>query len=108
MFSSAMPIDQVQQRKKVNPHDVYKVPIEAGIFDRRVVLLGVMAFPGKNGKHAEKAHAHDHVDGVHTGHDEVKREEHLRIALVYRGSVGFGLFGNEMEGGAGDMIFLKL
>jgi len=34
-----MAIDQIEQREQENPDDIDKVPIEADIFDRRIVVL---------------------------------------------------------------------
>src|SRR5437764_15301498 len=43
--SFLMSIDQIEQRKKINPDDVDEVPVEAADFNRRVVLGGESSFP---------------------------------------------------------------
>src|SRR5678815_2171727 len=82
MSSSVVAADQIEQRKKIDPDYIDEVPIEACVFDRSVVVLVVVALPGKHGENGEQADANDHVDSVHTRHHKIEREEHLRVLLI--------------------------
>src|SRR3984885_10504985 len=46
METSRVPVNQVEQRKQVNPDNVDEVPVQATDFHRRVVFRSEAAFPG--------------------------------------------------------------
>ena len=79
------------------------MPIEAGVFNRRVISRIVAAFPGIKSQDGEKADADYHVQGVYASHGEVEREKNLdalRIDLCV-------WLGFEVKGIAWDVVLLK-
>src|SRR5215470_6584824 len=72
-----MPADQIEQWKKVDPDDVDKVPVQSGVFDGRMVFLGITPAPRQVSEGSEQAYTDDHVQGVHPGHCEIERKEQL-------------------------------
>src|SRR5579871_5832666 len=70
-----MAINQIKQRKQENPDDVDKVPIQSGYIDGSEVFGGIPALTPFQDQKGENADAHHHMEGVQTGHREIKREE---------------------------------
>src|SRR5687767_3728301 len=70
--------DQVKQREQEDPDNVDEVPVEAGDFDRRVVLGVEMPPPRHGGDDQHDPDANDHVHGVQPRHHEVQRIELFR------------------------------
>src|ERR1044071_4494313 len=70
-----MPPDQIQQGKKKNPDDIDKVPVEPDQLDGRVVFDREHPTRRFDNQVNDKADADDHMDRVHSGHGEIKREE---------------------------------
>src|SRR4029077_18869551 len=77
-----MSVDQIQQREKINPDNIHKVPVQAAHFDGRVVLRRVTSLPGVIGQENENPNSDDHVQGVQPGHGEIQREINLLVARV--------------------------
>src|SRR5258708_20077916 len=82
MQASRVPVDEIKQRKQVNPNDVDEVPVEAADFDGSVVFGSEASFPGCEEKPEKNAEPDDHVERVQAGHNEIKSEENLRITRV--------------------------
>src|SRR5438067_528558 len=78
-----MPVcNQVKHGIQKDPDNVYKMPVQANVFNRRVVLRRVVALPSKKSNYADNSNANDQVDSVNAGHDEVEREENFRVPRV--------------------------
>src|SRR5580704_19521706 len=90
-----MPSDEIEQREQEDPDDVDEVPVETADLDRVVVVRGDDAAGRPPEHHRHDADADDHVEGVEAGHDEVQREEDLRVPEVLR---------LELETGARDVM----
>src|SRR5208282_5000571 len=109
MQASRVPVNQIKQREQVNPDDVDEVPIEAADLDWSVPLGGEAAFPGHDQEPEKNAETDDHVQRVQASHDEVEREEQLRVAGV---GVLTRMPGDrllvETERGAGDVMLHEL
>src|SRR4030095_11721693 len=103
--ASRLRMDQLQQRKQIDPNNVDEVPVQAGIFKRRVLLGRVRAPPRSPGEKREETDANNNAQGVHAGHREIERKIHLRVLLV-DGSIGMtGSVTFEMEAGlSGDVV----
>src|SRR5438874_13056792 len=74
-------IDQIQQGKQVNPHNVHEMPIQSRDFKGCVILrrkAPLVRHPSHDG---EYAHADDHVDCVHASQCEIKRIKNFRVLL---------------------------
>ena len=103
-----MPVDQVEQWEQVNPDDVDEVPVEAADFDRGVLFWGEASLPGHGQQPGKNPEADDHVQRVQAGHDEIEREENLRVARV---GVLPGMAGDrhmiETERRAGDVMLFE-
>src|SRR5258708_11566890 len=82
MQASRVPVNQVKQRKQVNPNDIDEVPVEAADFDGSVVLGRKASLPGCEEKPEKNAEPDDHVQRVQACHNEIKREENLRMTRV--------------------------
>src|SRR5579864_6052296 len=100
-----MPVDQIQQRKQVNPHDVDEVPVEAADLEWGVILRRKASLPCHPQKPGENAEADNHVQGMQSGHDEVEGKENLGVLRV---CVLIGMAGDrhvlKAEGRAGHMM----
>src|SRR5271165_6294786 len=106
--TSPVTVDQVEQGKQVNPHDVDEVPVQAADFEWGVILGREAAFPGHPEKPGENAEPDNHVQGVQPGHDEVKSKENLGVLGI---GVLTGMTGNllvKTEGRAGDVMLIEL
>ena len=75
-----MASNQIEQREEENPHDIDEVPIEAADFNRCKVLSRNLVAPDLGDHPQHDADANDHVQCVHPGHHEVKREENFGVA----------------------------
>src|ERR1035441_2864005 len=107
--ASGVPVDQVKQRKQVDPNNIDKMPVQATHLQRRVVLRSKTPFPGCVQKPGKEADPDDHVKRVQSGHDEVKGKINLGVARVGQliGMTGERLF-IEIEGSAWDVMLHKL
>src|ERR1700676_1842983 len=109
MEASRVPVDQVEQRKQVNPDNVDKVPVQPADFHRRVVFGSEAPFPGHNEQPEKNAEADDHVQRGQALHDEIEREKYLRVLRI---SILAGMPGDrfvfETERCSRDMMFDKL
>jgi hypothetical protein len=76
-----MPIDQIQQREQINPNNVNEVPVQAYIFDGRVVIGVEAAFAGLQNQPEQKTGTYNHVESMQTGHAEIQREIKLRVGI---------------------------
>src|SRR5262249_12299303 len=63
--------NQVEQRKQENPHDVHKVPVEAGQLDHALVLGAEPAHQGHEQNDGEHDQTAEHVQGVKARHGEI-------------------------------------
>src|SRR5580704_16108958 len=97
--SLLMQVDQIQQREQKNPDDVHEVPVQTAVLDGHVVIAGKAALPRIDEHDEQHSFADDHVYGMHSGHQEVEREENF-------GVLSFGAW--EVEIGSGDQMMLKL
>src|SRR5262249_36552670 len=81
--SVAMAPQQVQKRKQEDPDDVDEMPVKAADLYRAVVLRrdDSTPCPGQHPQH--DANADDHVERVQARHQEVQREEQLRVPRVF-------------------------
>src|SRR5258707_3401278 len=89
LLTPSVAIDQIEQRKQENPNDIDEVPVEADVFNGRVVLRREAAAQRFLDEPNKQAGAHDHVQGVQAGHAEIEREEKLGVRVG--GGVGAGL-----------------
>src|SRR5258708_21178118 len=89
LLTASVAIDQIEQRKQENPNDIDEVPVEADVFNGRVVLRREAAAQGFLDEPNDQAGAHDHVQCVQAGHAEIEREEKLGVRVG--GGVGAGL-----------------
>jgi hypothetical protein len=64
--------NEIEKRKKKNPHDVDEMPIKAGKLDGRVVERREFSPPGLKQQNDQNGDSDDHVNGVHAGHGKVK------------------------------------
>src|SRR5689334_13141590 len=97
-----MAINQVQQREQENPDHVDEVPVKAADVDRGHVLSGKAAGLRLENQDEEDTHADHHVEGVQSRHRKIKREEELRMALL------FELQPFQMEGRTGNVMLVEL
>src|SRR5712691_3615079 len=74
--------DQIQKREQENPDDVDEVPVQTADLDRAVVLRGDRAAPRPPQHPRHDPEPDDHVQRVQARHDEVEREENLRVPRV--------------------------
>src|ERR1700738_3687823 len=79
-----MPVDEIQQRKQKQPHNIDEVPVQTEVLDRCNVSARELALVGTNSEPDQQHDSDDHVECVHTGHREVEREEHLRLLCHIR------------------------
>jgi hypothetical protein len=101
-----MPADQIQQREQINPDDIDQVPVQARVFDRRVVsrASNALSRPGRQSR--EQAAADDHVQGVHSGHREIEREKEFGFLRIDRDLLAVVIEGiGKVEGGPGTWCF---
>src|SRR5262245_17702463 len=75
----SMAADEIENRKQENPHDVDEVPVETADLDGTVVIRrdDPARAPPQHPRHDPEAD--DHVNRMEPGHDEVEREENLRV-----------------------------
>src|SRR5260221_5893864 len=99
LLTPSVAIDQIEQRKQENPNDIDEVPVEADVFNGRVVLRSEAAAQRCLDEQNRQAGAHDHVQCVQAGHAEIEREEKLGVSVG--GGVGAGL---KVEIPAGDVM----
>src|SRR5579863_4976727 len=102
-------VNQIEQWKQVNPHNIDEVPVQAADFEGRVIFLSKASLPRHHQKPGKDAQANDHVQRVQPGHDEVEREENLgvtRVRILPR-MVG-NFFMLETEGSSRDVVLDKL
>src|SRR5689334_4971015 len=74
--------NQVQQREEEDPDDIDEVPIQADHFDRSVVGRVIHAPNALDKQIGQKSQPNDHVQRVHSGHREIKKEQNLRLMRV--------------------------
>ena len=77
--SSRITINQIEQRKKKDPDNIHKMPVEAGQLNRRMIFRRKTTASGLDHQYCQDADAYDHVQGMHAGHGEVERKEELGI-----------------------------
>src|SRR5262245_29292470 len=77
-----VPPDQVQQREQEDPHDIHEVPVETADLNRIRVLTRDGTVPRPNHHPGQDAEPDDHVQSMEAGHDEIQREENLRVAEI--------------------------
>src|SRR5437762_6135253 len=78
-----MPVrDQVKHGIQKDPDNIDEMPVQADVFNGRVVLRRVVALPSKKSNYADNSDSDDQVDSVNAGHDEVQREENFRVPRV--------------------------
>src|SRR5215470_11830292 len=88
--------DQVEQRVKVDPHDIHKVPVQSDVFDRGVVMGPVATLPSVIGNEQNQSHTDDHVQSVEPGHREIEGKEYFDLR---------GIWSWETETGSGKLLF---
>src|SRR2546425_9799076 len=106
--ASRMPVNQIEQRKQINPDYVYEVPVQASHLDGSVVVGGEASFPGGGQKPEEDSHTDDHVQRMQAGHHEIEREENLRVLRI---GVLIGMSRNmlvKLKRSAGHVMFFEL
>src|SRR5258708_29561221 len=109
MQASRVPVDEIKQRKQVNPNDIDEVPVEAADFDGSVVFGSEASFPGCKEKPEKNAEADDHVQRVQAGHNEIKSEENLRMSRIcVLAGMPWNLLFLKTEGSAGNVMLVKL
>src|SRR5580700_2356647 len=69
--SLLMPVNQIQQREKINPDNIDEVPIETDVLDGRVVLRRKTARDGLFDQPNKQARAGHHVQSVQARHAKV-------------------------------------
>src|ERR1035437_8435344 len=74
-----MPADQIEQRKKINPDNVDEVPIQPEVHYKRLVSRRVSPCSGAQNHESQNRDADDHVQGVHSRHQEIEREIKLGV-----------------------------
>src|SRR5205823_8666733 len=94
--SMQMSPDQVQKWKQEYPDDIHEVPVQAADLDWAVVLGGHDPAEGPPQHHRHDSQSDDHVKRVEAGHQEIEREENLRVPGVR----GFA----ELEPGSRDVM----
>src|SRR5882724_10777076 len=77
-----MRAQQVEQREKEYPHDIDKVPIQAGYFDRRMILGSKAAALRHYQYYRHYPEPNDHVKRVNAGHHEVDEVKHLHVLRI--------------------------
>src|SRR5271155_1099155 len=82
MIASLVFVDQVKQRKQINPDNVDEVPVQAADLDRSVPLGSETSLPGHDEKPEKNTQANNHVQRMQSSHDEVEREKHLRVTRI--------------------------
>src|ERR1700674_2093701 len=91
-----VPVNQIQQREQIDPHNIDEVPVQTHDFNGGVVLRREAAAERAPDEPNEQACADDHVQGVQAGHAEIQREIKLGVRVdvrVVRESLfGFLLF----------------
>src|SRR3954463_8537606 len=78
---SSVPANQVEQRKKENPHDVHEMPVEPDTLDVVVVVAVEPSAQARQNEPRQKPDADDHVQSVQPGHPEIEEEKELRMRL---------------------------
>src|SRR5215469_8981239 len=76
-----VPVDQIEQREKKNPHNVDEVPVQADQLDWSVVPRRETAAQRLLNEPQKQAGADDHVQRVKAGHGEVQGEEKLGVGI---------------------------
>src|SRR5262245_56210910 len=71
------PRNDVDQRKQEDPHEVDKVPVEAAVLDPIGPSLAQRRPLQQHDR--EQHHADNHVQGVETGHEEVRGGEDVAV-----------------------------
>src|ERR1700735_2707572 len=106
---SLVPVDQIQQRKQINPDNVDEVPVQATDFDRSVVLGSEASLPGSDEEPKKNSEPDNHVQGVQAGHHEVQRKKQLRMfGIGVLTGMPWNLFLIKTEGCAGDVVLDEL
>src|ERR1700675_1310377 len=82
MQASRVPVDQIEQRKKIDPDNVDEVPVQTANLDGSVVFRCEASLPRHGQEPGKDAETDDHVQRVQSRHDEVKREKYLRVAGI--------------------------
>src|SRR5271166_4357207 len=75
-----MSADEIQQREKIDPDDVHKMPVEPEVLHKRYVARGVSPGSRAIDHECQNSDADDHVYGVHAGHGEIEKEVEFRVA----------------------------
>src|SRR5882724_7714992 len=83
-LTPSVAINQIEQGEQENPHNVDEVPVEADIFDGRLVLRREAAAQRFLDEPNEQAGADNHVQGVQAGHAEIEGEEKLSVSVGSR------------------------
>src|SRR6202521_4570878 len=79
-----VPVNQIQQREQIDPHNIDEVPVQTHDFNGGVVLRREAASEGTFDEPEEEAGAHDHVQGVQTCHPKVEGEIKLTVRIDVR------------------------
>src|SRR5882762_6686115 len=77
----AVPVNQIQQREQIDPHNIDKVPVQTHDFNGGVVLRREAAAERIPDEPNEQACTNDHVQGVQAGHSKVQREVELAMRI---------------------------
>src|ERR1700745_169703 len=83
---SFVPVNQVEQREKINPHNIHEVPVQSANLNRGVIFRRKAAAPSHEDQHSKDPDADNHVQSVHAGHCKIKRKENLHVP-----GIDFGL-----------------
>src|SRR6266849_6391279 len=94
-----MTVNQIQQRKQENPHNVDEMPVQPDVLHRSVVLRREAPAQRFFDEPEQQARADDHVQGVQPGHAKVQGKEKLRVGIG--GHVGAGF---KIKIPAGDVV----
>src|ERR1700739_2103936 len=82
MKSSRMPVNQIEQREKIDPDNIDEVPVETANLDGSVVFRCEASLPRHGQEPREDSETDDHVQRVQTRHYEIKGKKYLRVAGV--------------------------
>src|SRR5260370_42222899 len=83
-----MTVNQIQQWKQENPHNVDEMPVQPDVLHRSVVLRREPAAQRFLDEPKQQARADNHVQSVQPGHAKIQRKEKLRVRIG--GHVGAG------------------
>src|SRR6516164_7904821 len=81
--------DQVEQREKIDPYQVDKVPVQSDVLDGSVIVSTVETAVSRNRNPQIQPYADNHVQSVKSGHCPVKREVNRDVLRVYTGVGSF-------------------